>query len=97
MAYNSRFADGPQPDVAAGRKSPLVADPRYPQLPPGVPVPGKNFIARPELLTTNPRGQTEGVRIGPGSEQWTRGADDVLNKRSISVAQAAGPRRRRPK
>ena len=97
MAYNSRFADGPQPDIAASRKSPLVADPRDPQRPPGVSTPGKNFYSRPELMTTDPRGQEHGVVCGPGSEQWTRGADDVLNKRSISVAQAAGPQRRRPK
>ena len=65
MAYNARFADGPQPEVAASRKSPLVADPRDPQRPPGVPVPGKNFISRPELMTTDPRGQTMASSSGP--------------------------------
>jgi hypothetical protein len=74
---------------------PGVPDPRYPQKPPGVSVPGKNFAYRPELATTDPRGQAEGVLIGPGSEQWTRGADAVLNKRSLTVGEVMGPRRRR--
>jgi hypothetical protein len=68
-------------------------DPRYPQLPPGVPVPGKNFASRPELVTSAPRGGGE-VRIGPGSAQWTRGQGAVLNKVSYTLANVNGPRRR---
>jgi hypothetical protein len=69
-------------------------DPRYPQLPPGVSVPGKSFMPRPELVASGYRGGDGYVRIGPGSQQWTRGADLVLNKQSLTTAQVAGPRRR---
>jgi hypothetical protein len=68
-------------------------DPRYPQLPPGVPVPGKNFAYRPELVAKGYRGG-DYVALGPGSPQWTRGADLVLNKQSLTTSQVAGPRRR---
>jgi hypothetical protein len=72
-------------------------DPRYPQLPPGVSVPGKNFAPRPELVTSAPRGQDGYTRLGPGSAEWTKGADAVLNKQSFTTREVAGPRRRRPK
>jgi hypothetical protein len=80
----------PQP---TGRGFP---DPRDPQRPPGVPVPGKNFAPRPELVAKGFRGGDE-ILIGPGSEQWTRGANAVLNKQSFTTADVNGPRRRRPK
>ena len=68
-------------------------DPRDPQLPSGTRQVGKSFAYRPELLTRNPRGQTEGVLFGPGSEQWRRGQDDVWAKRSYTLGQV-NPRRR---
>jgi hypothetical protein len=59
-------------------------DPRYPQLPPGVPVPGKNFYPRQGWVTSAWRGGPE-IQIGPGSGTWRAGADDVLNKRSLTT------------
>jgi hypothetical protein len=61
-------------------------DPRYPQKPPGVPVPGKNFYPRPALASKGYRGSDGYVNIGPGSSEWTAGADDVLNKRSLTTS-----------
>ncbi len=95
MSYN-RPDSGPSGGDAGLGGSPGI-DPRYPQLPVGCPIPGKSFIARPELVTSAPRGQDGYVRIGPGSEQFRRGAELVLNKRSVTTADVAGPRRRRPK
>jgi hypothetical protein len=71
-------------------------DPRAPQRAPGTLYVGKNFAARPELIAKGFRGGDE-VRIGPGSEQWMRGAADELNKVSYTTSEVAGPRRRRPK
>jgi hypothetical protein len=68
-------------------------DPRYPQLPPGVPIPGKNFAPRPELIAKGYRGG-DPVLIGPGSEQWTRGADAVLNKQSYTTSDVNRTRRK---
>jgi hypothetical protein len=93
MTYNRPAEVNSGGDSGLGPARPGGPDPRYPQLPPGVPVPGKNFAPRPELIAKGFRGGDE-VRIGPGSEQWTRGADAVLNKRSLSLGQVAGPRRK---
>jgi hypothetical protein len=60
-------------------------DPRYPQLPPGVPVPGKTFYSRPGLIAPAFRGADGYTRLGPGSPNWTAGADDVLNKKSLTL------------
>jgi hypothetical protein len=70
-----------------------VPDPRYPQLPPGVPVPGKNFYPRQGWVTSAPRGGPE-IQIGPGSVSWRAGADDVLDKKSLTLSRVNGPRRR---
>jgi hypothetical protein len=72
-------------------------DPRDPMRPPGVTVPGKNFAPRPELVTSAPRGQDGYTPVVPGSSQWTRGANEVLNKQSFTTRDVAGPRRRHPK
>jgi hypothetical protein len=71
-----------------------VPDPRAPQRAPGTLHVGKNFAPRPELIAKGFRGGDE-VRIGPGSEQWTRGAEDELNKVSYSLSRVNGPRRRK--
>ena len=90
MAYDT-WPDG-SPKVDYAGQDP---DPRDPQRPPGVRPPGKIFANRPELLSRNPRGQTEGVPFGPGSEQWTRGAQDVEGHRSYTLGQVQPRRRRR--
>jgi hypothetical protein len=71
-----------------------VPDPRDPQLPPGVRQVGKSFAPRPELIAKGYRGG-DPVLIGPNSEQWTRGQSDVWAKRSYTLADVNGPRRRR--
>jgi hypothetical protein len=68
-------------------------DPRYPQKDPSVPVPGKNFFPRQGWVTSAPRGGPE-IRIGPGSSEWSAGADDVLNKRSLTTSDVNRTRRR---
>jgi hypothetical protein len=97
MTYNRPGGgDSSGGDSGLGPALPGGPDPRYPQLPPGVPVPGKNFAPRPELVTSAPRGADGYTLLGPGSGQWTRGADEVLNKKSYTLADV-NRRGRRPK
>jgi hypothetical protein len=88
-------ADNSGGNPGLGPALPGGPDPRDPMRPPGVPVPGKSFIARPELVSSAPRGQDGYVRIGPGSEQFRRGADLVLNKQSVTTGDV-NRRGRRP-
>jgi hypothetical protein len=77
-------ADGfliPDP-TPTGRGTP---DPRAPQRAPGTLTRGKIFAQRPELIAKGFRGGDE-VRIGPGSAQWMRGAEDELNKKSYTTS-----------
>lgn len=96
MTYNRRGADSSGGDSGPGPALPGGPDPRDPQRPPGVPVPGKNFAPRPELVSSAPRGQDGYVNIGPCSGQWTRGANEVLNKQSFTTGDV-NRRGRRPK
>ena len=54
MTYNRRGADSSGGDSGPGPALPGGPDPRDPQRPPGVPVPGKNFAPRPELVSVCP-------------------------------------------
>jgi hypothetical protein len=93
MSYNRSLAGSSSwPERSGGGPG----DPLDPQRPPGVPAPGKNFAPRPELIAKGFRGGDE-ILIGPGSEQWRRGASVAEAKQSFTLGEVAGPRRRRPK
>jgi hypothetical protein len=93
----SRRADG---GVIQSQLSGLVelarafGDPQDPQRAPGVPAPGLNFAPRPELIAKGFRGADGYTPIGPGSEQFRRGASVVEAKQSFTLGEVAGPRRR---
>jgi hypothetical protein len=52
MTYNRPAEVNSGGDSGLGPALPGGPDPRYPTLPPGVPVPSKNFAPRPELVTS---------------------------------------------
>jgi hypothetical protein len=92
VSYNRSLAGSSAWPEPSGAGSP---DPLDPQRPPGVPQAGKNFAYRPELVAPGFRGADDYTRIGPGSEQFRRGADAVEAKQSFTLSHVNGPRRRR--
>jgi hypothetical protein len=91
MSYDRSLAGSSDWPVPSGAGSP---DPLDPQRAPNVPQAGKNFAYRPELIAKGYRGG-DPVLIGPNSEQFRRGSDDVEHKRSYTLASVNGPRRRK--
>jgi hypothetical protein len=94
VSYNRTLAGSSNWPERSGPGSP---DPLDPQRPPGVPIPGKNFAPRPELVAPGYRGADSYTPLGPNSEQWSRGAADVEAKRSYTLSHVNGPRRKRRK